>query len=379
MDISLNQLSPYMNLELCDDVDHSSHIHPSSNPIYTASAALPNNKKITLLKSVLSSSCENNCYYCPFRAGRDFPRYSFSPEAFAKLFMNLFKAGIVEGLFISSGIINNGITTQDKLLAAAEILRQRYDFQGYIHIKLMPGCEKSQVEQAIKLANRVSINLEAPNKERLKQLAPNKQFFEDLLLPLQWAQEIRSFVATKNLLKPSPSISFTTQFVVGASEESDLELLTTTNTLFKQYGISRAYYSPFRPYPDTPLENHPPTSLLRQKRLYQASFLIRDYNYTLSELIFDNSQNLPLSKDPKVIWANKFILHSPIEINSSDPQILIRIPGIGKKGVKAILAARKQRTLTDLSMLAKLGINIHRAAPYVLLNGKRQNYQLSLW
>ena len=378
-DISLNQLSPFMNLELCDDVDYSPLTRSSSSPIFTTSAALPNGKKITLLKSVLSSYCEKYCYYCPFRAGRDFSRYSFSPEAFAKLFMNLFKAGIVEGLFISSGIFHSGITTQDKLLAVAEILRRRFQFQGYIHIKLMPGCEKSQVEHAINLANRVSINLEAPNQERLKQLAPNKQFYEDLFLPLQWAKEIHSSISPRNFIKHSPSVSFTTQFVVGVSQESDLELLTTTNTLYKQIGISRAYYSPFRPYPNTPLENHPPTPLLRQKRLYQASFLIRDYNFSLNELIFDNSHNLPLSQDPKIIWAEKNILHTPIEINSSDPQMLLRIPGIGKKGVKAILAARKQKTLTDLSMLAKLGIDIQRAAPYVLLNGKRQNYQLNLW
>jgi hypothetical protein len=155
-------------------------------------AQLPNGKNILLLKTLLSSACERDCFYCPFRAGRDFRRATFKPEEFANLFLKLTQSGAAEGVFLSSGLAGGGVRTQDKLLDAADILRNKMSWRGYIHLKIMPGAEKDQVFRAMQLADRVSINLEAPNTDRLARLAPHKQFLDELLQPLKWVEESRA-------------------------------------------------------------------------------------------------------------------------------------------------------------------------------------------
>ncbi len=342
------------------------------------SAQTPQGKPIRLLKTLLSSACERDCFYCPFRAGRDKARATFQPEEFARLFIRLYQAGIADGLFLSSGLAGGGRHTQDKLLDTADILRNRLGFRGYLHLKLMPGAEKDQVWRAMQLADRVSINLEAPNAERLSRLAPHKGFFNEILQPLQWVEQIRrSKPAVQGWQQRWPSS--VTQFVLGAAAETDREILQTTAWLFRSLRLSRAYYSPFRPVSDTPLENHPPADLLRQRRLYQASFLLRDYGFRLSELNFGADENLPLDVDPKKAYADRHLLHTPVEINRASPEQLIRIPGIGQKAAGRILQARKECRLSDLSQLKRLGIETKRAAPYLLLNGRRPPIQLSLF
>jgi len=238
-------------------------------------AQLPNGAQIKLLKTLLSSACERDCYYCPFRAGRDFRRATFKPGEFAELFMKLNQAKMAEGIFLSSGIAAGGANTQNKILDTAEILRKRFGYRGYMHLKIMPGAEKGQVERAMQLADRVSVNLEAPNTERLAKLAPHKIFLEELLQPLKWVEEIRrTQPAYKFWNGRHPST--VTQFVAGGADESDLELLTTTNWLMKNVRLTRAYYSAFFPIRDTPLENKAAVNPLREHRLYQASFLLRD-------------------------------------------------------------------------------------------------------
>ncbi|HLO27993.1 MAG TPA: radical SAM protein, partial [Anaerolineales bacterium] len=217
-------------------------------------AQLPNGKQIKLLKTLLSSACERDCYYCPFRAGRDFRRATFKPQEFAELFMKLHQANLAEGIFLSSGIAAGGANTQNKILDTAEILRNKLGFRGYLHLKIMPGAEKGQVQHLMQLADRVSINLEAPNTERLARLAPNKTFIEELFRPLRWVEEIRqSQPAYKGWNGRWPST--VTQFVAGGSDESDLELLTTTDWLMKNVRLKRAYFSAFNPIRDTPMEN----------------------------------------------------------------------------------------------------------------------------
>ncbi len=337
--------------------------------IYVHPAQLPNGQTIKLLKTLLTSACERNCYYCPFRAGRDFRRATFKAEEFARVFMELNRKGIAEGTFLSSGIAGGGISTQDRLLECAEILRFRYGFRGYIHLKLMPGAEKAQVERAMQLADRVSINLEAPTTERLARLAPQKVFLEELFRPLQWVEQIRRS-RPPHLGWNGRWPSTTTQFVVGGSDESDLELLTTTAWLHRNVRLKRAYFSAFKPVPDTPLENKPATHPLREHRLYQASFLLRDYGFDLEELPFANDGNLPLSVDPKLAWAQRNLAENPLEVNCAEKRDLLRVPGIGHKGAEAILCARRQKRLRDLSALKKLGILTERAAPYLLLDGR---------
>jgi predicted DNA-binding helix-hairpin-helix protein len=374
----LNILSRQMQLEAAEDINCPKLSHRQKNETYISHAILPNGQRISLLKTLLTSVCERDCNYCPFRAGRDLRRASFQPEEFARLFMYMHNSHIAEGIFLSSGVIGGGIHAQDKLLDTADILRNKLGYLGYLHLKIMPGAEINQVERAMLLADRISINLEAPNTERLHRLSPSKQFVKELFQPLQWANKIRHNKSPMNAWKKRwPSV--VTQFVVGGADESDLELLHTTEYLHRKEGLSRAYYSAFNPIPDTPLEEHPPTPPKREHRLYQASFLIRDYGFSLEELAFNPSGNLPLNCDPKKAWANSNLKHLPIEINTATQDKLLRIPGIGPKGAKAIMNARRDRTIDDLSSLRKIGIMVEKSVSYILINGKRPAQQQSFW
>lgn len=341
-------------------------------------AKMPGGKTIPLLKTLLTSACERNCFYCPFRAGRDFRRTTFQPDEMAKSFMDLYRAGIAEGLFLSSGIIKGGAATQDKLIDTVEILRQKHQFRGYVHLKVMPGAERPQVERAMQLANRLSVNLEAPNDKRLALLAPKKHFLEELVRPLQWIEEIRQSQPA-HLGWNGRWPSTTTQFVVGAVGETDLELLSTTEYLYQKLRISRAYFSSFRPLPDTPLEHLPPSDRRREHRLYQTSFLFRDYGFDLEDLPFNPDGNLPLEIDPKLAWAQQNLLENPVELNRAARQELLRVPGIGPQSASAILNARRIGLLRDLDDLRDLGVQTKNLKPFVLFDGRRPNFQLPLW
>ena len=341
-------------------------------------AQLPNGKQVHLLKTLLTSACERDCYYCPFRAGRDFRRATFKPQEFAEMFMKLNQANMAQGIFLSSGIAAGGANTQNKILDTAEILRKKFGFRGYMHLKIMPGAEKGQVERLMQLADRVSINLEAPNKERLSKLAPNKNFFEELFQPLKWVEQIRrSQPVYKFWNGHYPST--VTQFVAGGSDETDLELLTTTDWLMKNVRLTRAYYSAFHPIRDTPLENKAPVDPLREHRLYQASFLLRDYGFDLEEMPFLQNGNLPLPTDPKLAWAQQNLREKPLEINKAERRELLRIPGIGPKNADAIIQARRTGNLRNLAALKKLGVVVARVAPFIVLDGRRAESQVVMF
>jgi len=375
--VQLNLLSGQMHLEQDEDFRCQSTPARVVNDIVVSFAVLPNGKYIKLLKTLLTSACERNCYYCPFRAGRKFRRATFKPDEFAHLSANLYRAGIIEGIFLSSGIVSGGVSTQDKLIETAEILRLKLNYHGYLHLKIMPGAEFAQVERTMYLADRVSVNLEAPNSRRLNYLAPNKEFREELINPLKWVNEIRR-TKSPHLTWDGRWPSSVTQYVVGGAGESDLELLQTTEYLYNHVGLSRAYYSPFNPIDDTPLEDRSPTPLIRERRLYQASFLLRDYRYSLEELPFQDNQNLPLTMDPKLAWARINLKDKPVEVNRADLEDLMRVPGIGRVGARKIIRARRDRAICGLGGLGKLGIRVEKAAPYVLLNGKRPSYRWGL-
>jgi predicted DNA-binding helix-hairpin-helix protein len=387
---TLIELSGQMQLEHAEESRTSSsamHEEPAKPACFTPKekraafvqpAWLPNGKQVKLLKTLLSSACERDCFYCPFRAGRDFRRASFKPQEFAELFMKLHQSSLAEGIFLSSGIAAGGANTQNKILDTAEILRNKLGFRGYLHLKIMPGAEKDQVRRLMELADRVSINLEAPNRERLSTLAPNKNFFEELFRPLKWVEEIRqSQPAYKGWNGRWPST--VTQFVAGGSDESDLELLSTTDWLMKNVHIKRAYYSAFFPIRDTPMENKAAVNPIREHRLYQASFLLRDYGFDLEDMPFLQDGNLPLPTDPKLAWAQHNLKEKPVEINKAERRDLLRLPGIGPKGADAILRARRISKLRDVASLRKLGIVVTRVAPFVLLDGKRVENQLNMF
>lgn len=332
----------------------------------------PTGKK-PVLKAMMTTACERNCFYCPFRAGRNkTQRITFTPDEMAKSFQTLQRAQVVDGLFLSSGIIKGGVATQDKIIDTAEILRNKYSYRGYIHLKIMPSADYDQVRRAMQLANRVSINLEGATESRLQQLAPKKDYWGELFQRLQWISQLRR---QENL-----RTSVVTQFVVGAVGDTDVELLEVSEKLYHQLGLQRTYYMAFHPVSQTPFEGLNATSKQREFRLYQASFLLRDYGWSFEDIGFENGGNLSLTSDPKEAWAATNLQDKPVEINRASRADLLRVPGIGPKIADAILAARRQNKLTDLAHLRTLGLrDPERTARYILLNGRRPAQQLALF
>jgi predicted DNA-binding helix-hairpin-helix protein len=342
---------------------------------------------VTVLRTLQTSACEQNCNYCPFRAGRDRAvRLSFSPDELAGEFDAMQRAGLVRGLFLSSGIIGGGARAMDPMLATVELLRRKYEYRGYVHLKIMPGAEYAQVERALQLADRVSVNLEGANAQRLAFLAPQKDLKGQLVPAMRWVHEIihapglgtmGASDAIRRWATKAPSM--TTQFVVGPAGESDRELLTSVNWLYRHVGLARAYYSGFNPVPGTPLAEASPTPALREHRLYQADWLLRFYSFGVEELPFDEAGGLPSDVDPKLAWARRYLADRPVEVNRASRRELLRVPGIGPRSADAILRARGAGRLRGLGDLRALGARADRAAPYVLFNGKRPLRQLGLW
>lgn len=332
----------------------------------------PTGKK-PILKAMMTTACERNCFYCPFRAGRSqTTRVTYTPDEMAKTYDTIQRAGLVQGLFLSSGIIKGGVTTQDKIIDAAEILRRRYSYRGYIHLKIMPGAEHDQVRRAMQLADRVSINLEGATAERLAALAPKKDFWHELFPRLQWISELRR--------KEGLSASVVTQFVVGAVGDTDLELLHTSGHLYTQLGLRRTYFMAFRPVLQTPFESLAPASPQREFRLYQASFLLRDYGWNLEDMPFLQDGNLPLDIDPKLAWAKANLRETPVEVNQAERGDLLRVPGIGPKTADAIVATRRRQRIRELGHLQHLGMrDVSKASPYLLLDGRVAEQQMSLF
>ncbi|NDJ78197.1 MAG: radical SAM protein [Chloroflexi bacterium] len=252
----LHTLQGTTEFEAVGDAPHSEkpttsrRIPPDLRGCVTTVAA--GSRPMPVLKAMMTTACERDCHYCPFRTGRTgTKRIKFTPDEMAQGLVALYDAGVVEGLFLSSGVVRGGVTSQDAIIATGEILRDKYEFRGYMHLKVMPGAERDQVVRTMQLADRVSVNLEAPNAQRLAQLAPGKDYVDELLTRLRWIEELRQ--ESDGRLKASS----TTEFVVGPAGESDVEILSTTEHLHRQMGLARAYFSAFRPVEDTPFSNIP--------------------------------------------------------------------------------------------------------------------------
>lgn len=352
------------------------HLPDGFDPVRSVSNVMTRRGPMPVLKILQTSACEKDCFYCPFRAGRDFRRATLTPDELAYAFDQMIRAGLVRGLFLSSGIVD-AHRSMDRMLATVEILRRRYEYRGYVHLKLLPGVERAQIERAVALADRVSVNLEAPNPTRLERLAPHKEFRHALLGTLAVAAEtIRRERAVGRKVVPAGTV---TQFVVGPAGESDRELLSTVHHLYRARVLTRAYYSAFTPVPQTPLESVPPTSPMRELRLYQADFLLRFYGFRADELVYDHDGLLDQDRDPKLAWALSHPEVFPLDVNRADREQLLRVPGIGPKSADRIVAARRVSTLRDLGQLARLGVDIRRCQPFVLLDGRRPPVQLPLF
>ncbi len=334
-------------------------------------AVLPDGGRVRMLKVLLDNSCKNDCAYCAQRAGRDTRRDRFAPEELARVFDQLLRARKVEALFLSSGIGHDAVRTMDRIIATTEIIRRRFRFRGFVHLKILPGAQQAQVERAAMLAQRISINLEAPGPERLSVLSKSKDFEADIMERMGW---ISSLVAQRRYM----ARGHTTQFVVGAAGETDAEIVSTADGLYRKYDLSRAYYSKFQPVPETPLENLQPADFVREHRLYQVDFLMRKYGFSGDEIPFEPDGNLSLQHDPKAAWARVHPEWFPVEVNRADPQQLLRVPGLGPVTVRRIMAARAQGKLKYLSDIEKFGAVAKNAAPYLLFDGKTGRRQLSL-
>jgi predicted DNA-binding helix-hairpin-helix protein len=336
---------------------------------HITTAVHPTKGPIPVLRLLQTNACAKDCFYCPFRAGRDYRREAFTPDELARLVDQLHRARMIQGLFLSSGVVGHGDHSMEQIVATGELLRHKYRFAGHLHLKVMPAASDAALEGALAVADRVSINLEAPNAERLARLTTTKDLGQDLLSPLRRAQRM--------VAESGRRVSRTTQFVVGAAGESDEEILNTTESLYRELGLARVYYSAFRPVPGTPLDGLPAEDPARERRLFQADFLLRDYGFGLADLPLDDGR-LPAGVDPKLAWARRHPEHYPVELNRADRAALLRVPGIGVRGASAILSARRQGTLRDEADLRRLGLQTVRLLPWVTIGGRRPPVQLPL-
>jgi predicted DNA-binding helix-hairpin-helix protein len=328
-----------------------------------------------LFKVLQTNSCAFSCKYCYTSCAIRRKRTTFKPDELATTFIALQRKKRVEGLFLSSGIVPDADTTMEKMLGTVERLRFREGYTGYIHLKLIPGASFEYIERAIELANRVSLNLEAPNQARLDELTPDKEFDSSMWSRMTWAAELMKQARQEGR---KAARSLTTQFVVGAAGESDRELLETVQRAHRELGLWRAYFSAFHPIDRSPLAEQPAEDPIRALRLYQSDFMLRDYGFCYDELPFNEQGLLPRDKTPKQAWAEQH-LHEPVEVNRASREQLLRVPGIGPKSADKIIAARREARLHDLTQLKVLGVTVGWAAPYVLLDGRRTLQQLRLW
>lgn len=349
-----NLLGEAARFDLCSQQGRFSRAFRS---IYYASQG--GNNCIPLFKTLLSSRCQNNCLYCPIRAGRDIPRARYTPEELADIFFYLLRKGYVRGLFLSSAVDTSPLYSMTRMIEAVEIVRKR-GFRGYIHLKILPGADLQSVEMAMKLADRVSINFEAPSQLFLNRLSRDK-FMEDFLQKMEWIKKL-----SQRIELPA---GFTTQFVVGAAGESDFDILSFVDMLYSEYSLRRAYFSAFHPVVGTPLQDLPATPKRRENRLYQADFLLRKYKFSFEELPFDKNGNLPRNQDPKLASALRRKGLFPVEINKASLEELLRVPGIGPISARRIVEARREGRITSLEALKKLGAVTKRAKHFITING----------
>ncbi|HOW43470.1 MAG TPA: radical SAM protein [Candidatus Omnitrophota bacterium] len=322
---------------------------PENKWIYPV--VLPNGGTTYLLKTLLSNECVNNCTYCPLRAGAPADRCSLSPEELARTFFSYYGAGRVSGLFLSSGVNKDPDATMERINQTALILR-RSRFKGYIHLKIIPGASQGAIRQSLALASAVSLNIETPTAENFKYLSTSKDYQRDILQPLEFISRLRARGSAYSRIKQ------TTQFVVGASRETDKEIVGSSWKLYKELGLNRIYFSAYQRgagSPGLPGERSPVSNnalLTREHRLYQVDWLIRKYGFKAEEIPFDPSGNLSLETDPKEMWARRHPEFFPVNINKDEESRLLRVPGLGQVQVGRILCMRKEgikiRSLDDL-------------------------------
>ena len=336
---------------------------------------------ISLLKVLYTNECVYDCKYCLNRVSNDIVRASFTPEEISRLTIEFYRRNYIEGLFLSSGVKGSPDETMEELIRSAEILREHYHFQGYIHLKAIPGASPDLIRRAGYLADRMSVNLELPTAEGLKRLAPHKSR-KTILRPMKQIQLQRE--ANKEELavyRHAPRFApagQSTQMIIGASGESDFQIISAAESLYRNFSLKRVFYSAFvsvnqdKALPVLP--QGPP--LLREHRLYQADWLLRFYGFEAKELLSERRPNFNLFLDPKCDWAVGHLEFFPVEINRADYRTLLRVPGIGEKSARRIVGARRYHSL-DFHDLKNMGVVLKRAVYFITCRG-RQMYPLKL-
>jgi len=332
---------------------------------------LPGGGSTSIMRVMQTNACSLSCGYCPFHAAAKLERVALAPEEVATTFMEAHRKGLAQGLFLTSGIPGRGVRMIDRMLAALEILRRKEGFRGYLHIKMLPGAEAAQVERAAKLANRVSINLEAPGDAYVRRLAREKDFSGELLPKLELAGRLLRKARHEGRSGDVRPAGTTTQFVVGASGEKDQEILGVVSRLEGQRLLHHAHFSAFQPVAGTPMEGERAVPLTREFRLYQAEHLLRQYAFRLDELPFKPDGNLPLDRDPKTAWAMLRPDLFPLDVQKAPYDLLLRVPGIGPKTAAALARERRHTLIRGSEDLKHLGVDTPRAAYFLSLRGRR--------
>ena len=329
---------------------------------------------ISLLKILLSNDCIYDCKYCQNRCSNDIPRATFTPEEICELTMGFYRRNYIEGLFLSSGVVENPHYTMELMLETLRLLREKYQFHGYIHVKSIPAADEALIRRTGFYADRMSCNLELPTAEGLKKLAPNKSR-KAILRPLRQVQSgILQSKEELTIYRHAPKFvpaGQSTQVIVGATPESDYQILSVAEALYKKFSLRRVFYSAYiavnRDHLLPSVDTQPP--LLREHRLYQADWLLRFYGFTADELLDGQHPNFHPLVDPKCGWAVNHMEQFPVEINTAPYEMLLRVPGIGVRSAQRIRAARRCRSL-DFDGLKKIGVVLKRAQYFITCSGK---------
>jgi putative DNA modification/repair radical SAM protein len=327
---------------------------------------------VSLLKILFSNVCIYDCAYCVSRASNDVQRASFTVDEVVALTINFYRRNYIEGLFLSSGIFKNADTTMEKLVRVAKTLRTEHNFNGYIHLKAIPGASPDSLHQAGLYADRLSVNIEIPSEMSLQKVAPEKNY-KDIITPMNFLTEEKiRLIDERKTIKKTPKFmpgGQSTQLIVGASPENDWQILHLADDLYKNQKLKRVYYSGYVPIQTdnrVPLLAAPP--LLRENRVYQADWLLRFYKFSLNEIITPDAPDLDLEVDPKVGYALRNPQIFPIDINKADFEMILRVPGIGVKSAKKIVSARRFQRVTWDNLKA-LGVAANRAQFFMVCPG----------
>jgi predicted DNA-binding helix-hairpin-helix protein len=356
---------------LCDSAQYD--LCDSSGDIKTSDVNLPgiyhataNGCKVPIFKVLMTNKCVNDCKYCINQSKRNFSRLELEPHEVANAFLDYYNKGYVHGLFLSSGVSKSVDYTMENMIEVVRSLRKDYGYNDYIHLKIIPGASKDAIKRVMSLADRVSINFEAATSDGLSCLSSTKSFQKDIVRRFKWIESLKN---RNHDLAPSGA---TTQFIIGANDESDQDVLSALKGFYKDLNIRRSYFSPFEPVVGTDFEKKDVCSSKRTAQLYHAEALINSYKFNVDELVFSDNGLLSLDHDPKYLAALNMDIF-PVEINSAPLHDLLRVPGIGPKSASKILAIRKKMPFTKLNDLKSIGVVVSRAEPFIKLDGKFQS------